>query len=181
MTTQGPAGARSELRGLSAAALPPAKGDSDLRGTTPESLPTPADALVEVHGLKKYFPIGRGFVGRQVGELKAVDGVTFYVRQGETLGLVGESGSGKTTAGRTLLRLIEPTAGSVRFEGEDVFALEAEGLRRLRRRMQIVFQDPFGSLNPRMTVGDTIREVLAVHKLARGRAAAGARVRELLG
>ncbi|HEX9108223.1 MAG TPA: ATP-binding cassette domain-containing protein, partial [Longimicrobiales bacterium] len=167
------------VRVPSLAELPPAKGDSDLRGVTPESLPAPPDTLVEVRGLKKYFPIRRGFFARQVGEVRAVDGVTFWVRQGETLGLVGESGSGKTTAGRTLLRLIEPTAGSARFEGEDVFGLEAEGLRRLRRRMQIVFQDPFGSLNPRMTVGEALREVLAVHQLAR-RGAAAARVQELL-
>src|SRR5512142_123429 len=182
MSTPGPVDPRSVLPPVAAGAsptLPPAKGDSDLRGATPESLPTPADALVEVRELKKYFPIRRGFFARHVGEVKAVDGVTFWVRQGETLGLVGESGSGKTTAGRTLLRLIEPTAGSAHFEGEDVFALEREGLRRLRRRMQIVFQDPFGSLNPRMTVGETIREVLAVHGLAR-RSTAPARVAELL-
>src|SRR5512142_2065059 len=183
MSTPGPVDPRSVLPPVAAGAsptLPPAKGDSDLRGATPESLPTPADALVEVRELKKYFPIRRGFFARHVGEVKAVDGVTFWVRKGETLGLVGESGSGKTTAGRTLLRLIEPTSGSARFEGEDVFALDATGLRRLRRRMQIVFQDPFGSLNPRMTVGETIREVLTVHGLARGRAAVAKRVQELL-
>jgi len=159
--------------------LPPSKGDSDTGGATQESLPAPTDALLDVRGLKKHFPIRRGFFAREVGQVRAVDGVTFAVRRGETLGLVGESGSGKTTAGRTLLRLVEPTAGSVRFAGEDVFELEAASLRRLRRRMQIVFQDPYGSLNPRMTVGDTIREVLAVHRLARG-AAATARVLELL-
>src|SRR5512146_1429478 len=175
MSTPGPADGRSAQ-----APLPPARGNTDLSGATPESLPPAADALLEVRELRKYFPIRRGFFGRHVGEVKAVDGVTFHVRPGETLGLVGESGSGKTTAGRTLLRLIEPTAGSAHFEGEDVFALEREGLRRLRRRMQIVFQDPFGSLNPRMTVGETIREVLTVHGLARGRAAATERVRELL-
>ncbi len=159
--------------------LPPARGGSDLRGATPDALPPPADALVAVRDLKKYFPIRRGFFARQVGQLRAVDGVSFWVRKGETLGLVGESGSGKTTAGRTLLRLIEPTAGSATFAGEDVFALGQDELRRLRRRMQIVFQDPYGSLNPRMTVGDTLREVLAVHGLARKKGAT-ARVNELL-
>ncbi len=161
------------------APLPLAKGDSDLRGATPDALPPPADALVAVRDLKKYFPIRKGFFARQVGEVKAVDGVTFWVRAGETLGLVGESGSGKTTAGRTLLRLTEATSGSATYEGEDVFALGEDELRRLRRRMQIVFQDPYGSLNPRMTVGDTIREVLAVHGLARKKGAT-ARVNELL-
>lgn len=159
--------------------LPPAKGDSDLRGRTAEDVEPPADALLDVRGLAKYFPIRRGFFGRQVGAVRAVDGVSFWVRRGETLGLVGESGSGKTTAGRTILRLIEPSAGSARFDGQDVFALDDEGLRRLRRRAQIVFQDPFGSLNPRMTVGDAIREVLRVHRLARGRAV-DERMHELL-
>jgi ABC-type glutathione transport system ATPase component len=132
-----------------------------------------------VKGLKKHFPIKRGLFNKTVGQVRAVDGVTFWVAKGETLGLVGESGSGKTTAGRTLLRLIEPTAGTAMFGGEDVFSLQADDLRKLRRRAQIVFQDPFGSLNPRMTVGDTLREVLRVHRLASGEAAR-TRVRELL-
>ncbi len=165
--------------GSGSPSLPPARGDSDLRGATPDTLPSPPDTLVAVRDLRKYFPVRRGFFARQVGEVKAVDGVSFWVRRGETLGLVGESGSGKTTAGRTLLRLIEPTSGSASFEGEDVFALGEDELRRLRRRMQIVFQDPYGSLNPRMTVGDTLREVLAVHGLARKKSAT-ARVSELL-
>jgi oligopeptide transport system ATP-binding protein len=159
--------------------LPPAKGDSDLSGRTPDELPAPTDTLLHVSGLKKYFPIKRGFLSHTVGQVKAVDGVTFWVRRGETLGLVGESGSGKTTAGRTLLRLIEPTAGTALFEGKDIFQMEQDDLRRMRRRAQIVFQDPYGSLNPRMTVGDMLREVLTVHKLAKGEAAE-ARVRELL-
>ncbi|MBX6362516.1 MAG: ATP-binding cassette domain-containing protein [Gemmatimonadetes bacterium] len=159
--------------------LPPAKGDSDLRGATPDELRPPPDTLVEVRGLKKYFPIRTGFLGRVTGQVRAVDGVTFWVRRGETLGLVGESGSGKTTTGRTLLRLEEPTGGSARFAGQDIFALGGEELRKLRRRAQIVFQDPYGSLNPRMTVGEALREVLHVHDLARG-AAASARVHELL-
>ncbi|MGH7555694.1 MAG: ABC transporter ATP-binding protein, partial [Longimicrobiales bacterium] len=159
--------------------LPPPKGDSDLGGRTPDRVETPADTLLEVRGLQKHFPIRRGLLSKQVGAVRAVDGVSFWLRRAETLGLVGESGSGKTTAGRTLLRLIEPSAGTATFDGQDVFAMDHDELRRLRRRAQIVFQDPYGSLNPRMTVGDTIREVLKVHKLARGRAA-DARVRELL-
>jgi oligopeptide/dipeptide ABC transporter ATP-binding protein len=162
-----------------ATVLPPAKGDSDLRGITPDELGAPEGTLLEVRGLKKYFPIHGGFFGRDRGAVRAVDGLTFWLGRGETLGLVGESGSGKTTAGRTLLRLIEPTDGSAQFEGRNVFEMERDELRGMRRRAQIVFQDPFASLNPRMTVGDTIREVLKVHRLAKGKAAE-ARVRELL-
>jgi oligopeptide/dipeptide ABC transporter ATP-binding protein len=160
-------------------ALPPAKGDSDVRGRTPDEVEPPPDVLLVVKALEKHFPIRRGLFARAAGAVRAVDGVSFWVRKGETLGLVGESGSGKTTAGRSILRLIEPSAGTARFDGVDIFSLGDEGLRRLRRRAQIVFQDPYGSLNPRMTVGDTIREVLRVHDLARGRAADD-RVRELL-
>jgi ABC-type microcin C transport system duplicated ATPase subunit YejF len=159
--------------------LPPAKGDSDTRGRTPEELTPPVDTLLHVRGLKKYFPIKRGLLSKTVGEVKAVDGVTFWLTRAETLGLVGESGSGKTTAGRSILRLIEPTGGSAHFDGQDIFALSDDELRQLRRRAQIVFQDPYGSLNPRMTVGSVLREVLHVHKLAEG-AAAQTRVRELL-
>ncbi len=132
------------------------------------------DELVRVRGLFKHFPIeGSDDV------VRAVDGVTFEIYEGETLGLVGESGCGKSTVGRCLLRLIEPTSGEVRFRGTDVRALDAGALRRLRREMQIVFQDPFSSLNPRMSVGATIREGLTIHRLAEG-AAADARVRQLL-
>jgi oligopeptide/dipeptide ABC transporter ATP-binding protein len=152
---------------------------SDLSGRTPDDIAPPDDALLYVRDLKKHFPIKRGLFSKTVGQVKAVDGVTFWLRRGETLGLVGESGSGKSTTGRTLLRLIEPTAGSATFNGQDVFAMDGEELRRLRRKAQIVFQDPYGSLNPRMTVGDTIREVLKVHRLAAG-AAARKRVLELL-
>jgi oligopeptide/dipeptide ABC transporter ATP-binding protein len=123
--------------------------------------------LLRVRDLVRHFPVRRGMFGRARGVIRAVDGVSFDVGRGETLGLVGESGSGKTTTGRTLLRLIEPTAGRIEFDGRDVVAMGARDLRAIRRRAQIVFQDPFGSLNPRLTVGAAIREVLDVHGLAR--------------
>src|SRR5688572_7624521 len=159
--------------------LPPPKGDSDLGGRTPVESPAPPDALLDVRDLKKYFLIKKGLLSRKVGDVKAVDGVTFWLRRGETLGLVGESGSGKSTTGRAILRLHEPTAGSAMFDGRNIFEMDEDELRKLRRRAQIVFQDPFGSLNPRMTVGDTLREVLRVHRLANG-GAARKRVTELL-
>jgi oligopeptide/dipeptide ABC transporter ATP-binding protein len=135
--------------------------------------------LLSVRELTKHFPITGGVMRREIGAVRAVDGVSFDVASGETLGLVGESGCGKTTAGRAILRLIEPTSGEIHFDGVDVRALEKEPLRRLRRQMQIVFQDPFSSLNPRMTVGASVREGLTIHKLAEG-SAADARVRQLL-
>jgi oligopeptide/dipeptide ABC transporter ATP-binding protein len=147
--------------------------------SAPTVQPPPADVLLDVRDLKKHFPIRRGLLSRTVGALKAVDGISFSVRRGETLGLVGESGSGKSTTGRALLRLIEPTAGSARFNGRNIFEMNEDELRALRRKAQIVFQDPFGSLNPRMTVGDMLREVLRVHRLAEGEAARK-RVVELL-
>jgi oligopeptide/dipeptide ABC transporter ATP-binding protein len=122
------------------------------------------DVLLEVRNLKTYFPVRGGWLGRKQ-YVRAVDGVDLSVRCGSTLGLVGESGSGKTTVGRTILRLVEHTAGAVRFDGMDVLEMRAAELRRLRRRMQIIFQDPVGSLNPRMTVGDIVAEPLAVHDL----------------
>ncbi len=126
--------------------------------------------LVAVEGLRKYFPIRRGVFSRVVGHVKALDGVSFEVRRGETLGLVGESGCGKTTCGRVLLRLLDATDGRVTFDGLDVLSLGRGELRALRRRMQIIFQDPYSSLNPRMTVGAMIGEALKVHRLARGKA-----------
>ena len=126
--------------------------------------------LVEVRDLKTWFPIRRGVFSRTVGHVKAVDGVSFDIQPGKTLGLVGESGCGKTTVGRTILRLIPATAGSVRYKGEDFFAFSGRRLRELRRQMQIVFQDPVSSLNPRMTVGNIIGEPIEVHGIAKGRA-----------
>jgi oligopeptide/dipeptide ABC transporter ATP-binding protein len=137
------------------------------------------EPLVSVRNLKKEFPIRKGILSRQVGAVKAVNDVSFDVARGETLGVVGESGCGKTTTGRSILRLIEPTSGEIRFEGRDVRAMGTSELRALRREMQIIFQDPVSSLNPRMAVGAIIREGLTIHKLAEG-AAADARVRQLL-
>lgn len=137
------------------------------------------EPLLIVRDLRKYFPVKRGVLGRVVAQVKAVDGVSFGISRGETLGLVGESGSGKTTAGRCILRLIEPTSGSVSFEGTDVPGLDSGDLRRIRQHMQIVFQDPYASLNPRMTVGTIISEPLIIHgHLSSGDRAA--RVAELL-
>jgi oligopeptide transport system ATP-binding protein len=136
--------------------------------------------LLEVRNLVKHFPVTKGFLfQRQTGVVRAVDGVSFTVREGETLGLVGESGCGKTTLGRVILRLLEPTGGEVVFQGRNIFQLSREELRRLRRDMQIIFQDPYSSLNPRMTVGDIVGEPLEIHRLARGREKIR-RVQELL-
>ena len=138
------------------------------------------EVLLEVKDLVKHFPIRQGVIfSKQVGAVQAVDGIGFNVNKGETLGLVGESGCGKTTAGRCILRLIEPTSGEVKFDGKDVPSLPKDELRELRKEMQIIFQDPYGSLNPRMTVGDIVGEPLHIHKLAKG-AAKEKRVREIL-
>ncbi|OQY20258.1 MAG: peptide ABC transporter substrate-binding protein [Chloroflexi bacterium] len=136
--------------------------------------------LVQVHNLKKYFPITRGIiVQHHVGDVKAVDDVSFDIRKGETLGLVGESGSGKTTVGRTMLRLYEPTEGQMTFDGTDMMDLKGNELRHMRRRMQMIFQDPYASLNPRMTVGSIVAEPLEVHAVAHGKEKRE-RVQELL-
>ncbi|MDH4195461.1 MAG: ABC transporter ATP-binding protein [Nitrospirota bacterium] len=126
--------------------------------------------LLQVTGLKKYFPVRSGLFSRVSAWVKAVDDVSFHLRQGETLGLVGESGCGKTTVGRSILRLMEPTAGEVTFEGRDVLALTPKEMRQARRRMQLIFQDPYSSLNPRMTIGSIVSEPLKIHKIAKGKA-----------
>ncbi|MEX0774574.1 MAG: oligopeptide/dipeptide ABC transporter ATP-binding protein [Phycisphaeraceae bacterium] len=130
--------------------------------------PASDQPLLSVRDLRTYFPVKRGLLRSTVAHLKAVDGVSFAIQRGQTLGLVGESGCGKSTVGRTILRLIPATSGQVHFEGRDVFAAGRGELRRLRRKMQVIFQDPVGSLNPRMTVGRIIGEPIQVHKLARG-------------
>jgi ABC-type oligopeptide transport system ATPase subunit len=136
--------------------------------------------LLEVKNLKTWFPIRRGLLQRTVGHVKAVDDVSFHVRRGETLGLVGESGCGKTTVGRTILRLIPNSGGEVRFDGKDVLGAGPLELRKLRREMQIIFQDPGGSLNPRMRVGRIIGEPLEVHGITKGEDETRTRVEELL-
>jgi oligopeptide transport system ATP-binding protein len=140
---------------------------------------TDNNVLLRVEGLTMHFPIMRGVVRRQVGAVKAVDGVSFDVLRGETFGLVGESGCGKSTTGRTILQLYRPTAGSVTYDEMDLAQLKGEELRRLRPRMQMIFQDPFASLNPRMTVGGIVAEPLVIHT-SMSRSERDERVRELL-
>jgi oligopeptide/dipeptide ABC transporter ATP-binding protein len=130
--------------------------------------PTDQETLLQVRDLHTYFPIKRGLLSRTVGYIKAVDGVSFDIKPGKTLGLVGESGCGKTTVGRSILRLVPPTSGSVTYRGNDFLAYRGEALRRIRRHMQIIFQDPVGSLNPRMRVGNIIGEPIQVHGIATG-------------
>lgn len=127
------------------------------------------EILLRVDKLVKHFPIYRGVFQRQVGAVHAVDGVSFNIYKGETLGLVGESGCGKSTAGRTILQLYRPTSGSVHFDGTDLVAIKGEELRNMRRKMQMIFQDPYASLNPRMTVGEIVGEPLMVHNVAAGK------------
>ena len=124
--------------------------------------------LLEVKNLVKYFPVRGGVFSRVRNYVKAVDGISFEVKPGETLGLVGESGCGKSTAGRSILRLIEPTSGEINFEGENICDLSNEELRKRRRQMQIIFQDPYASLNPRMTIGSIVGEPLTIHNVAKG-------------
>jgi peptide/nickel transport system ATP-binding protein len=168
-------------------------GDSAAAASDPETPSTPAAettaapqpasngrGLVELENVKVYFPIKSGLVlDRHIGDVRAVDDVTLTIERGETLGLVGESGCGKSTVGRAIIRLYQPTAGTIRFDGQDITDLGEGELRPLRRRMQMVFQDPFASLNPRHSVGRMVSEPLRVHRLASGRTASR-RVRELL-
>ncbi|MCA1839500.1 MAG: ABC transporter ATP-binding protein [Actinomycetota bacterium] len=140
--------------------------------------PAEGEEILRVEGLVKHFPITKGFLRRKVGAVQAVDGVSFTVRRGETLGIVGESGCGKSTLARCILRLLEPTAGKVWFEGQEITSLDNNAMRELRRDMQIIFQDPYASLNPRMTVNDIIAEPMIVHGSAR--AARRGKISELI-
>lgn len=138
------------------------------------------NALLKVRNLKKYFPVRGGLFSKIVGHVKAVDGVSFDIKKGETLGLVGESGCGKTTAGRTILRLLEPTAGEVEIAGMNIYQVGKNEIRKARREMQIIFQDPFGSLNPRMTVGDIVGESLFIHNLVKDKKSGEQKIVKLL-
>jgi len=146
--------------------------------TRPQSERT--EPLVKVRGLKKYFPIFKGFFRQRVGDVKAVDGISFDIMPAETVAMVGESGCGKTTAGRSLLRLIEPNAGTVHFRGKNIPDLAPEELRKMRRYMQIIFQDPYSSLNPRQTIGQIIGTPLVLHGLAKNQREAEGMAKELL-
>ena len=142
---------------------------------------TAGDDLVQVRDLKMYFPVTEGaIIPRVVANVKAVNGITFSIKRGETLGLVGESGCGKTTTGRCILQLEKPTEGEIIFDGQDLTKLDKAGMRPLRQRIQVIFQDPYSSLNPRMKIGDIISEPMMVHKTEPDRAARDKRVRELL-
>ena len=154
-------------------------GDPGVGAPDPRSLAGNDGPLLQVSGLRVYFPITSGILRRRSGWIKAVDGVDFTIARGETLGLVGESGSGKTTIGRAIVRIAQPLDGSITLSGQDLLALDGEALRRRRRKFQMVFQDPYSSLDPRQTVGQILAEPLRVHGLAAGKARA-ARVAELL-
>jgi oligopeptide/dipeptide ABC transporter ATP-binding protein len=163
----------SAVPAVPAVPVAPAPGDST----------NPADPLIEVRGLVKHFPIKGGMLQRKIGSVQAVDGVDLAVRRGETIGLVGESGCGKTTVGRLILRLIEPTAGSIIFDGRDITRIKGKELKQYRRRMQIVFQDPYASLDPRTPIGDSIGEGLRIHGIgnSRERAARVKRIMDMVG
>lgn len=139
------------------------------------------EILLEVKNLKMYFPVTSGVIfQRKIADVKAVDDVSFFIRKGETLGLVGESGCGKTTTGRCILQLYDPTAGEIMFEGQDLNKLSGKAMREMRKKIQVIFQDPYGSLNPRMTCGDIVGEPLIVHKLTSGKGEYRDKVSELL-
>ncbi len=140
-----------------------------LAPVAPVPVAATAVPVVEVSGLQKYFPIKKGLLRRAAGQVYAVDGVSFSIARGETLGLVGESGCGKSTVARTVMRLIEPTGGSIKLNGEEITHLGKTAMRPHRRQMQIIFQDPFSSLNPRMSAGDIVGEPLQIHGIAHGK------------
>jgi oligopeptide/dipeptide ABC transporter ATP-binding protein len=150
------------------------------RAATADVAAGAAAPLLEVRDLVKRFPIRRGLFGRVSGAIRAVDGVSLSIAPGETLALVGESGSGKTTTGRCILRLLDPTSGTIRFDGVDLLALPPREMRRMRRNIQVIFQDPYGSLNPRMRVGTIVREPLDIHRIGAGRDDRRAMVARLL-
>jgi oligopeptide transport system ATP-binding protein len=141
---------------------------------------TSADPLLEIHDLRVWFPITAGVLQRTVAHVRAVDGVSLSIRQGETLGLVGESGCGKSTLGRSILRLVEPTAGQVVFKGQDLTGLSGAAMRRIRREVAMIFQDPYASLDPRQTVGEIVGEPLDIHNLAQSKRQRQERIQELL-
>ena len=138
---------------------------SEGQGATPAPPPAVAEPVLEVEDLKKHFPIQAGVLRRTVGHVYAVDGVSFSIPRAQTLGLVGESGCGKSTVGRTAMRLLEPTSGRIKLSGTDVTDMDKMELRPYRRQMQIIFQDPFSSLNPRMTAGEIVKEPLYIHDI----------------
>ncbi|MFW5986140.1 MAG: ABC transporter ATP-binding protein [Halanaerobiales bacterium] len=138
------------------------------------------EKLLEINNLKKYFPVKEGVFRRTVGYVKAVDEVSFFIKEGETLGLVGESGCGKSTTGRTILRLIEATSGEIWFEDKDILSLDKNEMRSMRKEMQIIFQDPYASLNPRMTVADIVGEPLDIHNLVKNKKERNKKVEEIL-
>jgi oligopeptide/dipeptide ABC transporter ATP-binding protein len=166
---------------MSASDAPQPSAETGGKTTTAEHAPGSSDALIEVRELTKYFPIKQGVVfQRQVGAVKAVDGVSFDVRQGETLGLVGETGCGKSTTARLLVRLLDPTSGAIFFEGEDISKRTGSGLKALHRQMQMIFQDPYSSLNPRKTVGSIISDPYIIHGLYKGEGERKKQVQELM-
>jgi len=160
--------------------MPTATETAPTPGPTPAPRPDAPEPLLDVRDLKTYFPVRTGLLQRVTDHVRAVDGITFSLAKGETLGLVGESGCGKTTVGRTILRLIPHTSGSVVFEGQDVFKLRGQALKRMRRDMQIIFQDPAGSLNPRMRIAAIVGEPLVVHGLVKDKSQLRHEVEQLL-
>src|SRR3954465_8038114 len=148
--------------------------------TQPSRTASPGEPLMEVRDLVKHFPIRRGLLQRQVGAVRAVDGVSFDVLRGETLGLVGESGCGKSTTARLLLRLMEPTSGSIKFAGEEIATIKGSRLKDLRRELQMIFQDPYSSLNPRKTVGSIIADPFIIHGQKKGEGERKRAVQELM-